>query len=405
MPNYSYQAIDNSGKLFRGNVIALNDGEVELRLQQNGLTLIKSKQIKETALSKFFEGSRVQPRILIEFYYRLAQTLELGLPILSALEENAKLLPSKLLRRVAGETRVALEGGNTLYEAMSRYPKLFNRLDLGLIRMGEQSGMLPKVLKELAEFLEWKENIRSIIKRATIYPTFVMLAIVAVIGVWVGYVLPRMAAILGEMGIVLPPTTQVVLSVSLFLQSNWFWLLGAIIFSIISVYAIQRTKRGGILLHKYILKAPLIGEVALNIAVARLSHNFATMYRAGISINSIFEILADNVIGNRYLESRLTLAFEEIQHGQTIANSFENAGGFPPLLLGAIRNGETTGTLDDSFKRLGDYYDKEVKRAVEAMIAAFEPITMVILGGVFGLIALSIMLPLYDVISEFGKSY
>jgi len=405
MPSYSYQAINNSGKLFRGTVIALNDGDVELRLKHSGLTLIKSKRIKETALSKLFEGSKVQPRILIEFYYRLAQTLELGLPILSALDENAKLLPSRLLRRVAGEARIALEGGNTLYEAMSRYPKVFGKLDLGLIRMGELSGVLPKIMKELADFLEWKDNIRSIIKRATIYPTFVMLTIGAVIGVWVGYVLPRMASVLGEMGVVLPPTTQAVLSISLFLQSNWILLLGGIILSILSVYAVQKTKKGGVLLHKYVLKAPLFGDVAMNIAMARLGHNFSTMYRSGISINSIFETLTDNVVGNRYLEAQLILAFEEIQRGQTIANGFENAGGFPPLLLGAIRNGETTGTLDDSFKRLGDYYDKEVKRTVEAMISAFEPITMVILGGVFGLIALSIMLPLYDVISDFGKSY
>jgi type IV pilus assembly protein PilC len=129
------------------------------------------------------------------------------------------------------------------------------------------------------------------------------------------------------------------------------------------------------------------------------------MFRAGMTINAIFEILTDNVLGNRYLEDRLTHVFRVVQRGQSISSAFESAGGFPPLLLGGIKNGETTGTLDDSFSRLGDYYDGEVKRSVQAMINAIEPLTIIILGGVFGLIVLSIMLPLYDVVGNLGKAY
>ena len=124
------------------------------------------------------------------------------------------------------------------------------------------------------------------------------------------------------------------------------------------------------------------------------------MYQSGMIISSIFEILTDNIIGNRYLEERLAKAFQEIQRGRPIAGGFETAGGFPPLFLGAIKNGEMTGTLDESFNRLGDYYDGEVKRAVQVMVNALEPMTIIFLGGVFALIILSIMLPLYDVIGQ-----
>jgi type IV pilus assembly protein PilC len=150
---------------------------------------------------------------------------------------------------------------------------------------------------------------------------------------------------------------------------------------------------------------PVVGDVVANMAYARLSHNFSTMYRAGMRINQIFLSLADNVLGNRYLEHKVERAYQELQLGQSLSESFENAGGFPPLLVGGIRHGEVTGSLEESFLRMGKYYDGEVKRAVQVMTSSFEPLIMLLLGGVFGLIILSIMLPLYDVLGGVQQSY
>ncbi|MFC1567357.1 type II secretion system F family protein [Thermodesulfobacteriota bacterium] len=402
MPKYQYKAIDNTGKVIQGTMVALSAGDVEENLLEKGLTLIKIKSVKEGIRGRLAAAGKIKPRILIEFYHRLSQTLEMGLPILSALEENAKILPSKFFGKVITEVKVAIESGRSLYEAMNRYPKVFNKLDLAIIRLGEQSGVLPKSMKDLADFLEWKEDLRSTIKRATIYPSFILLVILAVIGVWVGYVLPQMAVLLTEMGVPLPNVTRMVLNTSLFFQKNWLEFLGVILIGSIFLFVFEKTKRGGLLFHRFLLEVPIIGSIARNIALARLSHNFATMYQSGMTLNNIFEILTDNVLGNRYLEGRLEKAFREIQRGQTIALGFEAAGGFPPLFLGAVRNGELTGTLDASFSRLGNYYDGEVKRTVQAMVNAFEPAIIIFLGAVFAIIVLSIMLPLYDVIGQFG---
>ena len=374
--------------------------DVEENLSRKGLTLIKSKPLKKGIRGKLEYVGKIKPRILIEFYHRLSQTLVMGLPMLTALEENAKILPSKSFSMVVTEVKVSIESGKTLYEAMSRYPKVFNKLDLAIIRLGEQSGVLPNAMKDLADFLEWKEDIRSTIKKATIYPSFVIFIIIAVIGVWVGYVLPQMAVLLTEMGVALPEVTKTILSTSLFFQENWMWIIGLVFAGLLFLYMFQSSKKGKILFHKLLLQVPIVGNVARNIALARLSQNFATMYQSGMIIGSIFEILTDNIIGNRYLEERLAKAFQEIQRGKPIAGGFEIAGGFPPLFLGAIKNGEMTGTLDESFNRLGDYYDGEVKRAVQVMVNALEPMTIIFLGGVFALIILSIMLPLYDVIGQ-----
>jgi type II secretory pathway component PulF len=401
MPKFRYQVIDNAGRLVKGSAIAASEKELEAKLLEKELTLVSSRLHTDGVFSKSLLKDRVRKRDIIEFYHRLYQTLELGLPMLSALEENAVGLPSRPMRRIVDEIRIAIENGNTFTGAMSRFPKVFDKLDRAIIRMGEETGVLPKCLKDLSAFLEWKEEIRSTVRRAAIYPTFVIIVIVAVIGVWVGYVLPQLAGLLVQMGVELPSMTRFILDLSHFLRSWWAAITIALVLAGIAVYVLQRTKKGGVLFHRHLLNLPVIGGVISNIAMARLSHNFATMYQAGMSINGIFEILSANVLGNRYLEMLLKKAFDAVQRGDAISDGFDRAGGFPPLLLGAVRNGETTGTLDVCFERLGNYYDREAKRTVQSMIATIEPMSIIMLGGIFGFIVLSILLPLYDVVGKF----
>lgn len=405
MPNFKFRAIDHTGKNRRGSIFAFDEADVEVRLKGSGLTLVFVKRLRETRSFRLPGASVVNRRILIEFYHRLSQTLDLGLPVLSALDENAKILPSKALREIINEVRVAIEGGNTLYEAMERFPDVFHKFDLSLVKLGEKSGVLPKSIKDLAEFLEWKEEISSLMKRAAIYPAFIFTAILGVIAVWIGYVLPQMATVLTEMGIELPTITRIVLTTSLFVQENWVLMFLTALAIPVILWLIQKDPRGGILIHRLILRIPLIGRITTNIALTRFCRNFATMYDSGMSMSGIFGILTDNVLGNKFLESRLSEAYEEIQQGRNLADGLEEVGGFPPLLIGAIRNGETTGTLDSAFIRLSDYYDEEVKKTVGALLAALEPITIILLGAIFGIIILSILLPLYGVISELGEAY
>jgi type II secretory pathway component PulF len=404
MPNFRFKAVDDTGQVFKGLRVAFDAADVESELAQSGLSLISLRLQRPSLLQGLLDG-RVKPRTLVEFYHRFAQTLEIGLPVLSALKENAQNLPSRTMRKVAGEIKVAVEGGRTLYEAMSRHPKIFHKLDLAILRMGEQTGNLPECLKNLAAYLAWKEDLRASIRKAAIYPAFVMVAIVAVVGVWIGYVLPQMVKVLSEMDVALPRATLLVLATSQFIIANWLWLAGALVLGTAALWAFYHTPRGALQCHRYLLKLPWVGGIARNVALSRLCHNFATMLSAGMTVFNIFETLAANALGNRYLEDRLRQAFKVIEGGESIGNGFETAGGFPSLLLGAIRNGEETGTLDAAFKRLGDYFDAEVKRTVQALVSAVEPITIVALGGVFGLIVLSILLPLYDVIGNLGQAY
>ena len=404
MPSFRYKAVSDEGRVVKGVAIAVDEEDVERYLAGSGLCLIHSKAVRQSALTGLLPGG-IKARTVVEFYHRLAQTLEIGLPVLSALDENARYLPSTAMRRIAAEIKMAVEGGRTLHEAMSAHPRVFKKLDLAIIAMGERSGVLPDCLKKTAAFLEWKEGLRAQVKKAAIYPSFVITAILAVIGVWVGYVLPRMVTVLSEMDVAVPRATAMVLNVSGFVQAYWPWF-GIFLAALpAAIYGIQKTRTGGLLFHRYLLKMPLVGPILRNIAMARLSHNFAVMLGAGMAIPQIFRTLTDHALGNRYLEEGLSSVYKEIEGGAAIAAAFETAQCFPSLLLGAVHNGEETGTLDQAFKRLGDYFDQEVQRTVQALVSAIEPMAIIGLGAVFGLIVLSILLPLYDVMGSMGKAY
>lgn len=405
MARHRYKAIDPAGKVRSGISVALNQADLEKRLGRQGLVLVSSRPAAVTRKPARLGRRKADARLLIEFYRRFSQTLDMGLPLFTVLDENSRIVPSADFRNALEEIKSSLEEGGSLAEAMGRHPKIFGKLDLALVRMGEQTGVLPQALEDLARFLEWKEENRSVIRRALIYPCFLLLAIGAVIGVWVGYVLPQMGKLLMELGVELPAVTKAILVSSAFLKQNGPVLILAASLAAIFLVVLAKTEKGGWIASMLQLRLPLVGEVVRATAYSRLSHNFAIMHRAGMPVSKIFTTLSDHLLGNAYMEHKVGQAYQELQLGQSLAESFQNTGAFPSLLVEGIRHGELTGKLEDAFRRMGAFYDAEAKRKVQAMINAFEPILILVMGGVFGLIVLSILLPLYDVLSGYTQAY
>lgn len=398
MENYRYLAITEKGYVSRGNLVAHNERALDAHLRRIGLTLIECRQIRESFLTRLFASQRVQPRILGLFYSRVSEALAVNLPIISVLEENAMALGSPSLRSTILEIKVHLEEGLPLAEAMQKFPKVFSELEVSMAALGEQTGTLPQCLKDLAEYIEWRENLKSTIKTASIYPAFVLVCLSLVIAVWIGKVLPIMAQMLLDMGVQLPIMTRILLVVSQFLRD--YWLIALLFVSGVALwtYLVVKTPRGRIAWDRSLLKLPLVGKVIHQVALTRLTKNFAVMMKGGLPVNRIFDILIAGVLGNRYLEGQLQIAQDYLQTGLRLSESFERVGGFPVLLIGEIRNGETSGTLEQSFERVTRYFDNETNRAVKGMLAAFGPAVVVVLGVIFGVVILSILLPLYDVI-------
>jgi len=405
MARHRYKAIDQYGKVRSGTAIALDQADLEKRLGHQGLVLVSSRPAAAPRKSARLGRRKADARLLIEFYRRFSQTLDMGLPLFTVLDENSRIIPSADFRNALEEIKNSLEEGGSLAEAMGRHPKIFGKLDLALVRMGEQTGVLPQALEDLARFLEWKEENRSVIRRALIYPCFLLLAIGAVIGVWVGYVLPQVGKLLMELGVELPAVTKAILVSSAFLKEYGPVLILSVLLAAILLVVLARTKTGTWITSMFQLRLPLVGEVVRATAYSRLCHNFAIMHRAGMPVSKIFTTLSDHLLGNAYMEYKVGQAYQELQLGQSLAESFQNTGAFPSLLVEGIRHGEITGKLEDAFRRMGAFYDTEAKRKVQAMINAFEPILILVMGGVFGLIVLSILLPLYDVLSGYTQAY
>lgn len=398
MENYRYVAIDDNGQVVRGMIVSHNEKVLDDYLRRIGLTLIHCKAVQDSFLTRVNASGRVKPRLLGLFYSRLSEALAIDLPIISVLEENAMALSSPALRRVILEIKMHMEEGQGMAESMQKFPRVFSDLEVSLIAMGEETGTLPQALKELAEYIEWRENLKSTVKTASIYPTFVLAALTAVIAVWIGYILPQMAQLIVDMGGHVPWMTRALLVISNGLQKYWIlglaWLCGVSIAFVL----FKRSPRGGLLFDQWLLSVPRIGQVAENIALTRLTKNFSVMMKGGMPINRIFEILARGVLGNRYLEQRLNVVQGHLQRGLRLSECFDRSGGFPLILIGEVRNGENTGTLERSFERIASFFDQEAKRSVQGMISAFGPLVVLVLGVVFGVVILSVLLPLYDVI-------
>ena len=406
MPLFRYTALDGHGKLVKGTLVALTESDAERRLSERDLTLIQAKKLSErfSFLSSVIRR-RVKDRDLIEFYQRLSESLEVGLPLLSTLEENIKLISSRRLARSVEQVKLDVENGLTLSQAMSQQPDVFDSLQIGIVAMGEQAGTLPEALKHLADFLEWKYQQKSLLKRASIYPAFIFTTVLIVVSIWVGYVLPQVGGFLQSMQIELPTVTKIVIKTSRLIQNNWVNILIGLIIFVVTFILVKKSKWGGIKYDQLMLKLPIVGRVVLNSCISRIGHYFAVMLEAGMTLVTIFELMTDGIIGNKYIEIQLAEAFEHIKQGKQFFEAFKKGKSFPDLFLGAIKTGEQAGKLADTFKRLGVYYDKEVKRSVKFLLAAFEPAIIIFLGVFFGIIILAILSPLYDVISQVGKAY
>ncbi len=399
MPGYRYLALDADGKKHRGAVTAPDENRAELYLGRSGLTVVRLRE--ETTRRFALKISRkVSLTDLAGLYDRLSDTLQVGLPLIASLSENAKLVKNTVLSRTIEHVRTLIEEGKLFSEAMGQHPRVFDRFQVAVIHMGEISGTLPGALRQLSDLLTWRVEQRSQLKRGLIYPIFIMGALTVVTAVWVGYVLPKVASFLKSMDITLPAITRIVIRISTIFAAYWPLFAAFPVVSILLIAAWSKTARGRFALDRFLLRLPYIGKILRNAVVSRLSLNFSMMFEAGITIGSIFEILSGGALGNRFIEQDLRLVHQRVLSGQSLYESFSSSREYPDLFLGGIRSGEMAGKLGETFRKTGVYYDKEVNRSIKAFAATLEPAAIVIMGGVFGIIILAILLPIYDIISK-----
>ncbi len=397
MAVFQYKAVTADGQIAHGRIDALNVVDLEMRLKRMDLDLVTGEPIATRAL---FGGSKVPRRELITFCFHLEQLSRAGVPIIEGLSDLRDSIEHPRFREVIAGIIESIEGGQTLSEAMSSHRTVFDKVFVNLVRAGESTGRLPEVLRSIVESLKWEDELASHAKKVIMYPAFVGTIVMAATFFLMIYMVPQLKQFVKNMGQELPMQTKALFFVSDLLVAYWYVV---VLLPIVAVAA------GAFLLHHnpaarlrfdgIKLRLPIVGDIMRKIILSRFANTFALLYSSGIPILESIRTTQE-VVGNRVIEEGLRRVEQLIGEGQNVTAAFHSIGLFPPLIIRMLKVGEGTGALDEALTNVSYFYNRDVRESVEKVQAMIEPMLTMLLGGMLGWIMLSVLGPVYDVISK-----
>lgn len=397
MAVFAYKAMNPDGQLVRGELEAVNVVDLEMRLKRMELDFINGAPVQRNLWSRASPAPR---RELINFCFHLEQLRRAEVPILEGLSDLRDSTDHPRFREVMAGVVEGIEGGKSLSEALEDYPQVFNAVFCNLVRAGETSGNLPHVLRDLAESLKREDELAAYARRIVIYPSVVGTIIVAAILVSLIYVVPELAKLFRSTGQTLPLQTRLLIGASDFVKVYWLPFLAACAAAgAATTYAVARSPRARLRFDALLLRLPLIGDIRRKIVMARFAGLFAMMYASGIPIIEALRS-TERVVGNRVIQRALERIGQHIAEGQNVSAAFAASNLFPPLVTRMLRVGENTGALDTALANLRYFYDRDVQESTQRLQAVVEPLLTVILAAVLLWIMMSVLGPIYDIISR-----
>ena len=399
MPAYQYKAVDKSGQPARGGLDAANEVDLELRLRRMGLDLITFREIEKTA-SGFGGGGSVTRRDLITFCFDMEQISRSGIPILEGLRDLRDSIENPRFREILTTLTEDMEGGRVLSQAMSQHPHVFDNVFVSLIRAGEQAGRLTDIFTSLANTLKWQDELASQTQRLLMYPAFVLVVVTAVMIFMLAYLVPQIVTLLKAMGVALPIQTKVLIFLSNFVVNYWPFVFGIPVVIVVTLVAVVRRSQKAQYLWDYTkLRLPVIGPILQKIIMSRFTNLFALMYQSGITILDAIKT-SEDIVGNRVIADGLMRAGQQINAGESLTETFQNLGVFPPLVIRMLRVGEATGALDTALMNVTYFYNRDVKDAVDKGMAMIGPALTVFMGGMMMFIMWAVLGPVYDILGK-----
>lgn len=345
---------------------------------------------------------KVPLKHIVQFTRMLATMTEAGLPILRNLRILSDQWPEGRFRDSILDAADLVEEGQPLSDALAQTPEVYDELYVNMARAGEAGGVLDTVFNRLANFLERAQTVRDKTKSALTYPIVIFIVAISVVSALMLFVIPKFAELYADMDMVLPKLTQFMIGLSEFMVSYWYVVLGVPILLWVTHMMLYRRsygyRRGN---HSFALRLPLIGSLAEKSQVSRFATTFGTLIASGVPHLEAFSITRGALTNEVYREAVDDIA-EEVREGEAIAASLESSGRFDDLVVAMVEVGEETGELDRMCIRLGDSYEEQYTRSLDNMLKLIEPIMLILLAGLVGSIALSLFLPLFKLLEEFG---
>ncbi len=400
MPQYAYRAIDKNSQVTTGILVAETQTVLERRITDLGLWLIEAKEhsAKKSVVAKV----NVTPRDLVDFFNGLATLVGAGIDIAESLRVLVNETVDAGLRRVLEEVRLNIESGVSFFGAMSAHPDVFSDEICNLIKAGEHSGQLVEACRDISEHLEWLDQLMGDVKQATMYPAMIATAVMGLVFIMVSFVVPQFSVIFDSLNLELPTVTKVVVVIGAFCNAYW-WAILLAIGGLAGFLKIGPTYLPGMALamDKAKLSAPIFGPVIQLLVLSRFTHNMALMLRAGVPIVESLG-LVKGVVANRVMARALNSAALAVTDGRRMSEAMAEHDIVSPLVMRMIVVGEETGRLDSCLEKISQRMDDEIPRRIKRLFGVLEPLIILTLLGVVGVVAAAIFMPLFSLMSGIG---
>jgi type IV pilus assembly protein PilC len=395
MAEFVWEARARTGELRKGVMEADTEDAVTQRLRQQQLSPVK---VKRRLNLQFRLGTGVGTKELVTFTRLFATMIDAGLPLVQCLEILGSQQTNKSFAAVLKDVKEAVEGGSTFSDALARHPKIFDHLFVNLVRAGEVGGILDTIMNRLSVYLEKKQKLIRQVRGALVYPSVVVVVAAIVMTVLLTFVIPAFENMFKDFGggkEALPKLTQIIVAISRNFVTFLPLIFGAGLlasFAFVYTYRIPKGKR---FYHRTLLQLPVMGPVMRKIAVARFTRTLGTLLQSGVPILDALEICA-RTSGNVVIEASIMYVRQKISEGKNMAEPLIETKAFPDMVSQMIAVGEQTGALDQMLNKIADFYEEETDVAVAALTSSLEPIMMVGVGGMVGVVLIAMYLPIFS---------
>lgn len=401
MPVFSYIAVDKKGNPIKGTLEQQDRADVIETLRRQNFRPISIKLAKKKITSidvdNIFGGNKVKADQLVIFTRQLSAMVGAGVPILRALTALSDHISNKSpLRKILVGVIRDIESGSTFGDALAKYPNTFNDIYVNMVRAGEAAGILDEILNRLALQQERSMTMRKKIKSAMSYPLVLLaITVLAFFGLMI-FIIPQIGSIvkdLGGPGAQLPALTQIMLDTSHFITDFWYLIVIVTIGLVIAFTRYIKTPKGKFQFDSIVLKLPVVKNIASKSAVARFSRTFSALIEAGVAVLEALNVTS-RAVGNAVYEKALNVAEVEVKNGKTLSSVIGANPLFPAIVSQMLLVGEETGQTDKVVVKVADFYEEEVNDLIAGISSIIEPIMILVMGSMVGLIAASVMLPI-----------
>lgn len=410
MGEFLYEALDKGGKQVKGIIDAANEEVIIEKLRGMGYYPLKVTPHKKKASDfDLFAlpgirniAHRVKTKHVMTFTRQLATLIDAGLPILRSLAILSEQVESVVFKDKIHQISKDIESGSSLSEALSKHPKVFDKLYVNMVRAGEIGGVLEAVLNKIAEFLEKRQALVGKIRSAMMYPLVVMILAGVIVSFILIKIIPKFQDIFTQLGAELPGLTMLLIHASdILLHKTHYVVIAG--FAIYFIYSkINKTKEGKHMFDKLKLKFPVFGDLLRKSSIVRFASTLATLITSGVPILQALDIVRDTS-GNEVISRAMEKVYASVKDGETIHEPLSQCAVFPPLVVHMVAVGEETGAIDQMLIKVAEAYEREVDDTVNALTSILEPLLIVFLGVIVGVIVVALYLPLFSIPKVVGN--